>query len=628
MIQANNLEKAYGKQLIFDDVSFTINPGDRVGLVGRNGHGKTTLFRMILNEEHPDSGAIRIPSHYHIGHLSQHLKFTEQTVLREACLSIPKTEDGRDESYKVKAILSGLGFAADDLELDPAALSGGFQVRLNLAKVLVSGPNLLLLDEPTNYLDIVSIRWLIQFLRNWKNELIIITHDRSFMDSVTTHTMGIHRLKIKKIEGPTEKLYQQILQEEEIYEKTRTNDAKKRKEVEEFINRFRVQANKAKAVQSRIKALGKREKFDKLSEIKTLEFEFNSSPFTGKRLLEAHEVTFAFGPESTPLIRDFSISIEKNDRIAIIGKNGKGKSTLLNLLSRELHPLSGTVRHHPDLHLAYFGQTNINRLNQSKTVEQEIMDAHPDHSRGAARKICGAMMFEGDHALKKISVLSGGEKSRVLLGKLLVKPSNMLMLDEPTNHLDMESIDSLIEALEVFKGAVMIVTHSEMVLHAVAQKLIVFDDNEVRVFEGTYQDFLDRVGWKNEEDVSLSAAPPVPPAASTPSINKKNLRKLKAEIITERTKTIGPLQREVSGIEEDITRLEKQIDDDTAKLLEASVKSDGEQIKSLSRAIHEAKEKIDLLFKKLAASTEELETKTREFEERLSEFTEVSKARN
>ncbi len=369
MIQANNLEKAYGRQIIFDDVSFTINPGERVGLVGRNGHGKTTLFRMILNEEHPDSGAIRIPNHYHIGHLSQHLKFTEQTVLQEACLSLPKAEDGRDESYKVKAILSGLGFAADDLDLDPAALSGGFQVRLNLAKVLVSEPNLLLLDEPTNYLDIVSIRWLIQFLRNWKNELIIITHDRSFMDSVTTHTMAIHRLKIKKIEGPTEKLYQQILQEEEIYEKTRINDAKKRKEVEEFINRFRVQANKAKAVQSRIKALGKKEKLDKLSEIKALDFEFNSRTFTGKRLLEAQDVTFAFGPESAPLIKDFSISIEKNDRIAIIGKNGKGKSTLLNLLSRELHPRSGTVRHHPDLHLAYFGQTNINRLNQSKTVE-------------------------------------------------------------------------------------------------------------------------------------------------------------------------------------------------------------------------------------------------------------------
>jgi len=625
MIQANNLEKAYGRQLIFDDVSFTINPGERVGLVGRNGHGKTTLFRMILNEEHPDSGVIRIPNHYRIGHLSQHLKFTEQTVLQEACLSIPKAEDGRDESYKVKAILSGLGFGADDLELNPAALSGGFQVRLNLAKVLVSGPNLLLLDEPTNYLDIVSIRWLIQFLRNWKNELILITHDRNFMDSVTTHTMGIHRLKMKKIEGPTEKLYQQILQEEEIHEKTRTNDAKKRKEVEEFINRFRAQATKARAVQSRVKALGKKEKLDKLSEIKSLDFEFNSRSFTGKRLLEAQDVTFAFGSESTPLIKDFSVSIEKNDRIAIIGKNGKGKSTLLNLLSKEISPQAGTVRHHPDLHLSYFGQTNINRLNLSKTVEEEIMDAHPDHSRGAARKICGAMMFEGDHALKKISVLSGGEKSRVLLGKLLVSPSNMLMLDEPTNHLDMESIDSLIEAIEDFKGAVLIVTHSEMVLHAVARKLIVFDGGEVKFFDGTYQDFLERVGWKNEDG---SSSVQVSSSANSPGINKKNVRKLKAGIMTERARTIGPLEREISEIEETITNLEKQIDEENEKLLDASVKGDGEGIKKLSRSIHGSKEKIELLFKKLASLTDELDTKTREFEERLSEFSEVSKTRD
>ncbi|MFZ2198636.1 MAG: ATP-binding cassette domain-containing protein [Thermodesulfovibrionales bacterium] len=625
MIQANNLEKAYGRQLIFDDVSFTINPGERVGLVGRNGHGKTTLFRMILNEEHPDSGAIRIPNHYRIGHLSQHLKFAEQSVLREACLSIPKAEDGRDESYKVKAILSGLGFAADDLELKPAALSGGFQVRLNLAKVLVSEPNLLLLDEPTNYLDIVSIRWLIQFLRNWKNELIIITHDRNFMDSVTTHTMGIHRFKLKKIEGSTEKLYQQILLEEEIYEKTRINDAKKRKEVEEFINRFRAQATKARAVQSRVKALGKKEKLDKLSEIKTLDFEFNSRSFTGKRLLEAQDVLFAFGSENTPLIRDFSVSIEKNDRIAIIGKNGKGKSTLLNLLSKEFSPQAGTIRHHPDLHLSYFGQTNINRLNLSKTVEEEIMDAHPDHSRGAARKICGSMMFEGDHALKKISVLSGGEKSRVLLGKLLVSPSNMLMLDEPTNHLDMESIDSLIEAIEDFKGAVMIVTHSEMVLHAVARKLIVFDAGEVKVFDGTYQDFLDRVGWKNEDGGPVAQSSS---AANPPGVNKKNVRRMKAEIITERTRTIGPLQKEISEIEESITNMEKQIDEDNEKLLGASVKGDGEMIRNLNKAIHGAKDKIEILFNNLATLTDELETKTREFEERLSEFSELSRTRD
>ena len=263
MLKVSGLEKAYVGQEIFDNVSFVVNPGERIGLVGRNGHGKTTLFRMILGEEHPDAGVISVPKYYTIGHLSQHIRFTEDTVLKEGCLSLPVSEDGIDESYKVETILMGLGFSVDDFNRNPAEFSGGYQVRLNLAKALVSEPNLLLLDEPTNYLDIISVRWLTRFLRNWKGELMLITHDRDFMDSVTTHTMGIHRFKVRKIAGPTQKLYEQILQEEEIHEKTRLNDQKKRSEVEDFINRFRAKATKASAVQSRIKALAKMDKLEK-----------------------------------------------------------------------------------------------------------------------------------------------------------------------------------------------------------------------------------------------------------------------------------------------------------------------------------------------------------------------------
>jgi ATP-binding cassette subfamily F protein 3 len=233
MIQVSNLDKSYGQQVVFDNIGFTVNPGERVGLVGRNGHGKTTLFRMLIGQEHPDSGNISIPAGYRTGHLSQHIRFTENTVLKEACLSLPASDDGRDETYKAETILNGLGFSMEDYRLDPGDLSGGFQVRLNIAKVLASDPNLLLLDEPTNYLDIVSLRWLSQFLRSWKKELIIITHDRNFMDNITTHTMAIHRCRIRKEAGPTEKVYQQLLLEEEIHEKTRVNDEKKRKEVEQ-----------------------------------------------------------------------------------------------------------------------------------------------------------------------------------------------------------------------------------------------------------------------------------------------------------------------------------------------------------------------------------------------------------
>ena len=214
MIQVSNLSKAYGTQVVFDDVGFTVNAGERIGLVGRNGSGKTTLLRMITGETKPDAGAISIPNSYRVGYLSQHLQFSEDTVLKEACLGLPPVEDGRDESYKAEAVLMGLGFSVEDFSRQPPDLSGGFQVRLNLAKLLVSEPNLLLLDEPTNYLDIVSIRWLTRFLKEWKGELILITHDREFMDGVTTHTMGIHRNKMRKIAGPTHKYYLQILTEE------------------------------------------------------------------------------------------------------------------------------------------------------------------------------------------------------------------------------------------------------------------------------------------------------------------------------------------------------------------------------------------------------------------------------
>jgi ATP-binding cassette subfamily F protein 3 len=621
MLQVTNIEKSYGKQALFDGVSFTINPGERVGLVGRNGHGKTTLFRMILDQEHPDSGTITVPSGYTIGHLSQHIHFTEDTVLKEACLSLPVNEDHRDETYKAETILHGLGFTNDDFDRSPSSLSGGYQVRLNLAKVLVSDPHLLLLDEPTNYLDIVSVRWLTQFLRAWKNELIIITHDRDFMDSVTTHTMGIHRCKIRKIAGSTQKLYDQILLEEEIYEKTRQNDEKKRKEVEQFINRFRAQATKARAVQSRIKALEKHEKLEKLDEIKALDFQFRYAPFAAKWLMTVEDLSFSFSSNSPNLIDGLTFSVGKKDRIAVIGKNGKGKTTLLNLLARELSPASGAVKLHPNTKIAYFGQTNINRLRPGKTALQEVMDAHPDHSQNESRSICGLMMFEGDNALKKVSVLSGGEKSRVLLGKLLVSPANLLLLDEPTNHLDMESIDSMIEAIEVFDGAVVIVTHSEMILEAVATKLIVFDGGTVSVFEGTYFDFLERLGWRDERGVRTKNGKK---KEADKSVNRKDAKKMRAGIVSDKSKILGTLKNRIASLEQEITRLEQEVERDTQELLEASMKGQALEIKRLSTAVRGAKTRIDTLFAELEMATNEHDAKAKEFDQQLNELAEIS----
>ncbi len=290
MLTITNLNKSFGGQSIFDNISFNINPGEKIGLTGRNGHGKTTLFRMIINEEHPDSGDISIPKNYKIGYVNQTLNFTKDTIIDETCFGLP--EKHKDDRWRAEKILFGLGFSDHDMNLHPDLFSGGYQVRLNLAKVLISEPDLLLLDEPTNYLDVVAIRWLSSFLIQWKGELMLITHDRGFMDRVITDTVGIHRKKIKKVTGTTDKLYGQVLKEEEIFEKTRINDEKKRKEAEVFITRFRAKARLAGLVQSRIKALEKKQVLDKLDKIKTLDFSFSYEPSPAKVLMKISELTY------------------------------------------------------------------------------------------------------------------------------------------------------------------------------------------------------------------------------------------------------------------------------------------------------------------------------------------------
>ncbi len=616
MIQVVGLAKAYGEQEIFEDVSFNVNPGERIGLVGRNGHGKSTLFRIILAEETADRGSVLIPQGYRLGFLSQHIHFHARTVLEEACLGLTEHEDGRDESYRAKAILQGLGFDAQSFEEDPRQLSGGYQVRLNLAKLLISEPNMLLLDEPTNYLDIVSMRWLTRFLATWREELLLITHDSEFMDGVTTHTLGIHRKRVKKIPGKTAKYYEQIRLEEEVHEQSRVNQEKKRKDTEEFIERFRAKASKAKAVQSRIKLLEKTEKLEQLEEIKTLDFQFRPLPFPGKWLLEVSELSFAYG-DGPPIICDLTFAVGKQDRIAVIGKNGRGKTTLLNLLARELEPKNGKIVYSSNLRFSYFGQTNVQRLDPEQTVEEEILSVEPEHNRTTARGICGLMMFTGDLALKKVKVLSGGEKSRTLLGKVLATPSNLLLLDEPTNHLDLESTDAFRKAVREFPGAVIIVTHSEQMLDDVANRLIVFDGGQVTFFEGSYRDFLARVGWEDEKQEESSEDAPEQTSAG---LNKKELRRKRAEVITRRSKVVNALKKQIAEIEGEIIETENALARETEELLEISKQGFGDDASKLSRSIHARKAKLNDLFVKLEILTKECDLKQADFEAELGKL--------
>lgn len=504
MITLCALHKAYGGQLLFKDVSLSVNRGEKIGLVGRNGHGKSTLFQMILGIIEPDDGTITTPKNYRIGHLEQHIHFSRPTVLEEACLGLPPGAEY--DTWKVEKILSGLGFTEEDMNKSPSSFSGGYQIRVNLAKLLASEPDMLLLDEPNNYLDIVAIRWLEEFLSSWRGELMLITHDRSFMDSVCTHIVAIHRGAIRKVEGGTDKLYAQINQEEEIYEKTRLNEEKKRRQEELFIARFKARASFASRTHSRALKLEKQGVMKKLEAIADLELFFNSISFGGDQMLSADGLSFSYGPDAPRLIDNFSLTVGKNDRICIIGRNGRGKSTLLKLLAGRLTPCAGEIKKHPALKEGYFGQTNTLDLDETKTVLEEILGADKGCSIATARSIAGGLMFPGDAALKKVAVLSGGEKSRVMLGKILVRPAHLLYLDEPTNHLDMQSCDSLIEAIDDFDGSVLMVTHNELYLRSVATKLVVFDAGRILVYGGGYDDFLRDVGWADEDDAPRHAA--------------------------------------------------------------------------------------------------------------------------
>ncbi|MCP3898714.1 MAG: ATP-binding cassette domain-containing protein [Desulfobacteraceae bacterium] len=611
MINIDLITKGYGDNILFEETGFQINQGEKVGFVGRNGHGKSTLLKMIIGEEEPDAGTIKAPNDYTIGYLSQKLQFSQKSVLDECSLGLLKHE--KDQYWKAEKILAGLGFSQEDMQASPSSFSGGYQIRLNLAKVLVSESDLLILDEPTNYLDITSIRWLIAFLSSWSREFLLVTHDRSFMNKVVTHVAGVHRTKIKKVKGDTEKYYNKLIQDEEVYEKTRLNEEKREKEIQTFITRFRAKARLANLVQSRVKALNKSKSREKLQKIESLEFSFNSFPFKGKQVLRAENIIFGYENDRL-LIDNFSITINPDDRIAIIGKNGRGKTTLLKLLAEKLKSNSGTLKYNPNVKMGYFEQTNINSLNDNFTVEQEIQNVYPELLRHQVRNICGAMMFDGDKALKKVSVLSGGEKSRTMIGKLLVTPLNLLMLDEPDNHLDMETSDSFLIALHNFEGAVVLITHNEMFLNTLANRLIVFNNDKVYIFEGGYSEFLEKEGWEEEQDfVELVKG-------NSDKVSKKEMRQKRSRIVAERSKAIKPIQQQINKHENLINELEENLKRLNDEIVQATKESHGKKIGDLSVEIAEIQVEIDVAYENLEELFDGLEIKKVYFEEKLDQL--------
>ena len=609
MIQLSNISKNFASQELFNNLNLKLNAGNRTGLVGRNGSGKSTLFKLILAEESPDSGDVIIPKNYKIGTLKQHLTFSQTTLREEAALALE--DEMKYDVYRVEKILFGLGFSQEDLEKDPLSFSGGYQIRINLAKLLVTEPNLLLLDEPTNYLDIVSLRWLKNFLRAFEGEVILITHNRDFMDAVCTHTMGIVRKKIEMIPGDTHKFYEQLSANDELYAKQKVAQDKKVKELEEFIAKNKARASTASLAQSKVKQLEKMDLMDSLAFDNTLEFNFNFKETPSKLMLEVDNLSFGYTQENI-LFKDISFNIQRGECIGIIGKNGKGKSTLLNTLAGELKALSGEIHSHPSVEFAHFGQTNIARLHEAATVTDEIHSANTKLSTQVIRSICGAMMFSGDAADKKVSLLSGGEKSRVMLGQILARQVNLLFLDEPTNHLDMDSIEALTNAIQTFEGAVIIVTHSEELLRRVCDRLIIFAKDGAEYFDGGYDLFLEKIGWEEEEKEELIKA--------TPKSNTKENKKLKAELVRERNKITSPLKKKVEKLENSIMELEEKLEGHHQELIEVSNVGDSSRLMELSKIVSDEENHVEKMFEEFEELSMELEAINEEYETKIEEL--------
>lgn len=580
MIQIRNLEKFFDHQMLFDEVNLAINPKEKIGLVGRNGSGKSTFLKILLGEDSAQGGEVEIPAGFRIKALEQNLNFSQPTILSQVASALPT--EAHDEQWKAKAILMGLGFSAADFDRPATEFSSGFQIRIRLAEALVSESDLLLLDESTNYLDILSLRWLERFLKGWKGSFILVTHDRQFMEQVVTHSIIIHRGKMRKMKGGPQKLMDQIALEEKVHEKTRQNQVKKQAKTEEFIRGFRAGARSAGLVQSRIKSLAKQEVKKKLAKLPQIKFQFRTEEFKGSTMLQAEELDFGYTADDT-LIQDFSLNVLPGDRVGIVGPNGKGKSTLLKLLCGRLKHKNGKLIHHSKVRIGYFGADSKQDLSPEKSILEELITL-PEVTEQQVRSVCAALLFTGQNAKKKISALSGGEKSRVCLGKVLLYKNQLLALDEPTNHLDMESCQALAQSLKEFKGAVIFVTHDEAMLSEVANRLVVFDGGVIRVIEKTYDEFLASGGWHDEQEVVMKKVKDV-------SDNKQAyLDAKKAQ------KEARQREKEFASLEKKLKTLEQEKIENESQLHEACLERDTGKIKTLGQRCKEIYDEIEAAY--------------------------------
>jgi ATP-binding cassette subfamily F protein 3 len=651
MIQIEGLSRFYGNQDVFRDCDLHIGPSDRIGLVGPNGAGKTTLLRLILGEEQPNAGAIFKPKDLKIGYLPQSfINLKGKTVLGlllEAKGDLRSVQEELDETTRylegaseegeisrlterqghlqqvfdhlggyelearAKAILLGLGFKGDHLHRPIETFSGGWTMRAAMARILLSDPNLVLLDEPTNHLDLESLVWMEDYLQNSPSALLLVSHDRVFLNNVVDRIVEIDRGRLISYTGNYSFYEREKAKRIEMEQAAYESQQERIRQIERFIERNRVRKDRAKQVQSRIKMLEKMERMEPPVLQQTVDFEFPPTPRAPKVLIELKNVSKSY--DSQWVYDGISLSLQRGDRMALLGPNGAGKTTLMRILRGEVD-FEGDRRRAAGVRVGVFSQEQMDQLDSRRTVLDELQTVAGDLSRGRLRNMLAVFLFKGDDVFKRVSVLSGGEKSRLLLCKILVQPTNLLLLDEPTNHLDIPSREVLEQALCRYGGTIGLVTHDRHLINAVANRVLLIQDRKVETFPGNFDDFQS-IWSKRVARSSVIRDGPLEREGEGSKKKNRDQKRAEAEWREGFYREVNPLRERLIELEERIEKGTVEMEEITRELAKEETCRNPQRLRELSEAYRRLKLQVAGWTGKWEVTALEIEEVEQRFEE-------------